>query len=92
MTKQEKLNWIIEYIRDNGWRDVYMEDFVNSYIDNCNPKNVECVLWGAPKVSELNIYLAELYKNGVLERFTVGLRNYYDSVSMPKWVYGYKIK
>lgn len=92
MTKQEKLNWIIEYIRDNGWRDVYMEDFVNSYIDNCNPKNVGYVLWGAPKVPELNRYLSELYKNGVLKRFTVGLHNCHDSVSMPKWVYGYKIK
>ena len=41
MTKQEKLNWITEYIHDNGWQDVYIEEFVTSYIDNCNPKNVE---------------------------------------------------
>ena len=27
MTKQEKLNWITEYIHDNGWQDVYIEEF-----------------------------------------------------------------
>lgn len=90
--KQEKLNWITEYIRDNGWQDVYMEDFVTSYINDCNPKNVKIMLWGTQKVPELNRYLTELYKNGVLERFTVGLHNWHDSKSMPKWVYGHKIK
>ena len=92
MTKQEKLNWITEYIHDNGWQDVYIEEFVTSYIDNCNPKNVEVMLWGAQKVPELNKYLSELYKDGVLDRFPVSLHNWHDSVSMPKWVYGYNIK
>lgn len=90
--KTRKLNWITEYIRDNGWQDVYMEDFVTSYINDCNPKNVKIMLWGTQKVPELNRYLTELYKNGVLERFTVGLHNWHDSKLMPKWVYGYKIK
>ena len=92
MTKQEKLNWIVGYIRDNGLQDVYMEKFVDSYIKCCNPNKVEVMLWGAQKVPELNRYLSELYKNGILDRFSIGLHNLHDSKSMPKWIYGYNIK
>lgn len=92
MTKQDKLNWITEYIRDNGWQDAYMEEFVAAYINDCGPKNVEVRLWGAQKVPELNRYLAELYKADILQRFPIGLHNWHDSVAMPKWIYRYGIK
>lgn len=32
MTKREKLNWIVKYITENGWQDIFMEEFVDSYI------------------------------------------------------------
>ena len=41
MTKQEKLNWITEYIHDNGWQDVYIEEFVTSYYVNTQQLSID---------------------------------------------------
>ena len=90
MKKQEKLNWIVQYIKSNGWQDIFMEEFVASYISSCQPKKVEIMAWGADKVPELGRYLGELYKQGILDRFIVGLD--YQCDGFPKWCYGYKIK
>ena len=90
MKKQEKLNWIVQYIKSNGWQDIFTEEFVTSYISNCQPKNVEVTAWGADKVPELGRYLGELFKQGILDRFTVSLNYYHDG--FPRWCYGYKIK
>lgn len=67
-----------------------MEDFVNSYVEECKPGKYEETLWGAYKVPELGRYISELYKQGVLHRFTVGLNLQCDG--FPKWCYGYHIK
>lgn len=88
MIKQEKLDWIVNYISEHGWQDVYMEDFVFAYIDSCEPKNYQPTLWGGYKVPELNRYLNELYKEGILDRFTEGLNFQCDG--FPKWCYAYK--
>ena len=90
MTKREKLDWIVQYIKSDGWQDIFMEEFVASYISSCQPKKVEIRTWGADKVPELGKYLGELYKQGILERFTVGLN--YQCDNFPKWCYGYKLK
>lgn len=67
-----------------------MEEFVNSYIEACKPNKYEETLWGAYRVPELGRYLSDLYKQGVLVRFTVGLKYQCDGFS--KWCYGYDIK
>jgi len=90
VTKQEKLNWIVQYITENGWQDIFMEEFVASYISICQPKKVGITAWGADRVPELGRYLSELYKQGTLDRFTVSLN--YQCDGFPKWCYGYKIK
>ena len=89
MKKQDKLNWIIEYIKNNGWQNVFMEDFVESYVEECKPNRYEPTFWGAYKVPELSRYLSELYHKGILNRFTVGLKYHYDG--FPKWCYGYTL-
>lgn len=90
MTKQEKIDWIINYITENGWQDIFMEEFVASYILSCKPNKVEITVWGADKVPELGRYLGELYKKGILDRFIVSLN--YQCDGFPKWCYGYKIR
>ena len=90
MTKQEKLDWIVQYISANGWQDIFMEEFVDAYIEQCKPKKIENIrLWGAQKVPELGRYLGELYKQGKLRRFTVPLNWQQDG--FPKWCYGYQL-
>jgi hypothetical protein len=89
MTKSEKKDWIVNYITNHGWQDIFMEDFVQEYIEQCEPEIIKPVMIGAPKVPELGRYLGELYKEGKLDRFTVGLKYHYDGY--PKWCYGYKI-
>lgn len=84
MTKQQ--NWIIKYIFDNGCQDIFMEDFVEAYISHCQPSKVESTIWGADKVPELGKYLSELYKQGTLDRFTVGLK--YQCDGSPKSTHG----
>jgi hypothetical protein len=90
INKKEKCDWIVNYITLYGWQDTFMEDFVNSYVDECKPNKYEETLWGSYKVSELGRYLFDLYKRGVLDRFTVGLN--YQCDGFPKWCYGYCIK
>lgn len=89
MKKSEKKEWIVKYITIHGWQDIFMEDFVNEYIKQCNPKDIKPVMIGVPKVPELGRYLGELYKDGKLDRFAVGLKYHYDGY--PKWCYGYEI-
>lgn len=90
MKKQDKLNWIINYITEHGWQDVFMEEFVNSYVKECKPNKIEDTLWGANRVPELGRYLSELYKQGILKRFSATLNFQCDG--FPKWCYGYYIK
>lgn len=90
MKKQEKLDWIVSYIREHGWQDIFMEEFVESYMNQCKPNKYHFEPYGAQKVPELGRYLGELYRQGILDRFTIGL--HYSKDGFPKWCYGYKIK
>lgn len=90
MKKKEKLDWIVAYITEYGWQDVFMESFVSAYISECRPNKVEETFWGAYKVPELSRYLSELYHKGVLDRFTVSLD--YQCDGFPKWCYGYVVR
>ena len=41
MTKQEKQKWIIEYLKVHKYVDIFDEDFVDSYIQECKPNCIE---------------------------------------------------
>lgn len=90
MTKQEKKNWIVSYIEKHKYADIFIEEFVNQYIKECNPKNVKQKLYGSQYVPELSIYLRELYKDNILQRYTIGLNSSKDG--FPKWCYCYELK
>ena len=90
MTKKEKLNWIINYIQMYEHVDIYNEKFVEQYVTECNPKRIEHKIYGSDYVPELGRYLAELYRQGVLMRFTIGLRYTHDGY--PNWCYCYAMK
>lgn len=90
MNKKDKCDWIVNYIRSHGWQDVFMEDFVRLYLEECKPIKYEETLWGAYKIPELGRYLSYLYKRGDLVRFTVSLN--FQCEGFPKWCYGYNVK
>ena len=90
MTKQEKQKWIIEYLKVHKYVDIFDEDFVDSYIQECKPNCIEYKIYGAHFVSELSRYLAELYHQNILVRYTIGLSNSKDGY--PKWCYSYELK
>ena len=47
---------------------------MNSYVEVCKPNKYEETHWGAYRVPELGRYLSDLHKQGVLDRFVVGLK------------------
>ena len=85
MTKKEKLNWIVNYIQVHEHVDIFDEKFVDRYITECSPERIEHKIYGSDYVPELGRYLAELYKQDILLRFTVGLHYTHDG--SPKWCY-----
>lgn len=99
-SKQEKKQWILDYmremteLRENYLHeyilfDVVSEEFVYAYIEACNPKKVSDTAYGVPNVPELGRYLSEMYKEGLLTRYTYGLTYMQDGY--PKWVYVYNL-
>lgn len=91
MTKSEKKQWILQYMKDNPntFIDVVSEEFVLAYIDACEP-NIVKGIYMVPNVPELGRYLSEMHKEGILRRYIHGCTYTHDG--FPKWVYVYKIK
>lgn len=51
ITKDNKKEWILEYMNDSGhFVDITEEKFANAYIDKFNPDVIEWYPYGAPKV------------------------------------------
>lgn len=67
--------------------DVVSENFVNAYINEFNPKIVEWYLYGAPKVPEIGMLLAELYKENKVSRYRHYCEFWQDGY--PRWFYIY---
>lgn len=87
--KQEKLQWIIDYIEKHGSQDIYEEDFVDSYIQAFNPKVGDFIIpVNHIQVPELGRYLAELYRQGKLWRGTIPLNYTKDGVARYCYRYG----
>lgn len=87
--KEEKKNWIIDYVVYNPhiFIDITSEEFVNAYVEKFDPPNVSWQWYGAPVVPELKKVLAELYKEGKMRRH----RHYCDiwRDGFPRWFYIY---
>lgn len=69
--KEDKKQWILKYMSQHKDEciDVLSENFVNAYINEFHPKIVEWYLYGAPKVHEIGMLLAELYKENKVSRY-----------------------
>ena len=89
MKKVDKMNWILNYIRNSKVKiiDIFDEDFVNLYIEECKPNKVFCRIYGASSVPEIGKYLAEMYRLGILDRTVLPLN--YSRDGYPKWCYIY---
>ncbi len=92
MTKKEKKQWILNYMKDpkhsHIFIDVVSEEFVLDYIDACSP-NIIRGIYVVPNVPELGRYLSEMYKEGLLSRYRHGCT--YTKDGFPKWVYVYNL-
>jgi len=92
MTKHEKQEWIVAFIRNYRFKhvDIFDSEFVEQYIEKCAPKKVVYQPYGAHTVPELGRYLAEMYRLNILNRATIGLTQCYSG--FPKWCYSYWIR
>lgn len=88
---EQKKQWILSYIKDPKHKyhdiDIFGEEFVHAYITQFKPEIIEWYPYGAPKVSELGSILSKMFKEGVLQRYTVGCPIWQDGY--PKWFYTY---
>lgn len=92
LNKHEKQDWIIEYIKTSKLKHVDILDleFVDAYINACQPKKIVFQPYGANTVPELGKYLSELYHSNILNRMSIGLTECYSG--FPKWCYSYYIR
>lgn len=92
---QERYDWILDYIAnrsDGGVVDVLNMAFVDDYIEQFDAAHTISKPHGAFRCAQLSRDLLALYKQGFLERFTVGLGGSLNLFSkQPKWVYVYEI-
>lgn len=86
------MDWIIKFIKNYKCNsvDILNTDFIDAYMENCNPKRIDYQPFGANKVPELGSILSEMYHSNMLERGTIGLPRCEDG--FPKWVYTYWLK
>nr|WP_155857704.1 hypothetical protein [Clostridium sp. 12(A)] len=92
MKKHEKQDWIVQYVKMSKLKhvDIFDEEFVETYIDCCQPKKVIVQPYGAHTVPELGKYLSELYHSNVLNRVSIGLTQCYSG--FPRWCYSYYLR
>lgn len=83
--KEDKIKWIIDYIKHNGPVDILHQDFVDAYLLEFKPPYAP-TNFGAHKCPELGALLSKCYKQGILKRGTVGIQ---WMPGFPKWVYTY---
>ena len=91
MKTQSKLNWLIDWIKENQRADVLNSELVDEYEKTFNVK-VDVMIFGTNRCKDLGKTLSYAYKIGLLKRSPVGLNNGAWYPGFPKWVYVYELK
>lgn len=95
MKKREKQEWILQYLKDgkgfaNKYINIYDKEFIDKYIEECQPEKVSIQPYGAHSVPEVGRYLSEMYHNHLLSRNRSGLNHVEPGFA--KWVYVYCLR
>jgi hypothetical protein len=85
----EKEDWLIAYIKKHGAVDHMNELFVEEYIQTFKVK-FQATNFGAFKCKDINLQLSNMYKQGILNRGTVGIHGMVG-MDFPRWVYVYDL-
>lgn len=86
-----KLDWMIDWMKENKRADVMNTKLVDEYEEKFKPK-VDVMIYGANRCKDLGRTLSYGYKIGLLKRYPVGLTNGAWNVGFPKWVYIYELR
>lgn len=86
-----KLDWIVNWLKENQHADVMNSKLVDEYEEEFKPK-VDVMIYGANRCKDLGRTLSYGYKIGLLKRSPVGLTNGAWYVGFPKWVYVYELR
>lgn len=92
MTKRERLNWIIEYMRASQRHrsvDVLNSEFVDDYLAATSAR-FYAMPYGAHKCPQLGADLATLYRERRLARWSTGIQGM-SGMGFPAWVYTYRL-
>lgn len=87
-SKQERQEWIIQYIKNSNGVDVLNSEFVDAYVEHTGAA-VDVMMWGANRCKMIGRDLSELNNSGKLSRFRIGISNWQPG--FPKWVYSYSL-
>ncbi len=93
--RQDILNFIVGYLREHTSADVCNQSFHDEFYKKFGGKRFgenEFYAYGAHPVYKAQSWLRKLYKDGTLDRHTVGIVGAgYRSSGLPKWVYSYTL-
>lgn len=88
---QVKLNWLVNWMKENQRADVMNSKLVDEYEEEFKPK-VDVMIYGANRCKDLGRTLSTGHKLGLFKRSAVGLTNGAWNVGFPKWVYVYELR
>lgn len=88
MRRKDRVDWIVDYVRDNGPVDVLNRAFVREYLA-VTGVSYEVQPYGADKCPQLGADLSFLYRDGRLQRSVVGLHKMESG--FPKWIWVYEL-
>lgn len=88
----DKEKFVIEYlVKEERFIDVLNQDFMTKFAIRFNCRVFKQTI-GAPRVPLAGRTLSEMFKKGLLSRFSVGIDSYSGGQGFPKWVYSYSLK
>ncbi len=87
----DKENFVIEYLtKREPYVDVLNQEFMTDFAIKFNCRAIRQTI-GAPRVPLAGKTLSNMFKKGLLSRFTAGIDDYAGGNGFPKWVYSYYI-
>lgn len=86
-----KLDWLVNWLKENQHADVMNSELVDAYEENFNVR-VDVVVYGANRCKDLGKMLSLGYRLELFQRTAVGLSNGAWHVGFPKWVYVYELR